>query len=321
MAPRDSDDRSPAASKGPPDSPEVTARVRDALELVPVMALKIRASLHVTTPAEELVSFGNEGLLRAARTFDESRGVPFRCWATLRIRGAILDGVRSSGTLPRRVYRRMKEIEAADAIQETLVEEDAARPPVVEPGEADARLSRYMATMATAMALASRDSSTRDIDNVVDTTPSPEQQVARAELETALLTALHQIPEQEQHVVRRYYFDEASLDDIGKVAQGPSRGRAASTRARSRRSRASSRGSAPSHERRGGSSAPPPTADAVRSDDDRDRLRARRAASPSRRRLVAGSLPAPAMMLGAWCVIGGALTACRRPAPSESSAR
>jgi RNA polymerase sigma factor for flagellar operon FliA len=215
VAPRDSDDRSPAASKGLADSPEVTARVRDALELVHAMALKIRASLHVTTPAEDLESFGNEGLLRAARSFDESRGVPFRCWATLRIRGAILDGVRSSGVLPRRVYRRMKEIEAADAVQEALVEEDAARPPA-DAADADARLSRYVATMATAMALASRDSSTRDIENVVDTTPSPEAQVARAELETAMRAAIAQIPEQEQHVVRRYYFDEASLDEIGK---------------------------------------------------------------------------------------------------------
>lgn len=213
MAPRDSDDTPPA--KGPIDSPEVTARVRDALDLVQAIALKIRASLHVTTSAEELVSFGNEGLLRAARSFDEGRAVPFRCWATLRIRGAILDGVRSSGTLPRRVYRRMKEIEAADAVQEALVEEDAARP-VADPAEADARLSRYVATIATAMALASRDSSTRDIDNVVDAGPSPEEQMARAELESAMHAALEQIPEQEQHVVRRYYFDEASLEEIGK---------------------------------------------------------------------------------------------------------
>jgi RNA polymerase sigma factor for flagellar operon FliA len=215
VAPRDPDDTPPAASRAPADTPEITARVRDALDLVRGMAGNIRVSLHLDMPREDLESFGNEGLLRAARSFDASRGVPFRCWATLRIRGAILDGVRASGALPRRVYRRMKEIEAADEIQDALVEEDAGRP-VVEPAEADARLSRYVATMATAMALASRDHGRRDIENVVDETPTPEEMVARAELATAMRAAVEQLPEQEQFVVRRYYFEEASLDEIGK---------------------------------------------------------------------------------------------------------
>ena len=193
----------------------MAARIRDTLPLVHFVALKLRTSLHLAISTEDLESFGNEGLVRAARSFDAERGVPFRCWATLRIRGAILDGVRASGTLPRRVYRRMKEIEAADEIQDALVEEDAARP-VVDPAEADARLSRYVATMATAMALSSRGHGAHDIENVVDETPTPEEQVARAELTAAMRAAVEQLPEQEQRVVRRYYFEEASLDEIGK---------------------------------------------------------------------------------------------------------
>jgi RNA polymerase sigma factor FliA len=215
VAPRDSDDTPPAASRAPADPPEVTARVRSTLDLVHATALKLRTSLHLSMSVGELESFGNEGLLRAARSFDASRGVPFRCWAMLRIRGAILDGVRSSGTLPRRVYRRMKAIEAADEIQDALVEEDAARP-MVEPAEADARLSRYVAAMATAMALASRAPGARDIENVVDAMPTPEEQVAHAELTSAIKAAVEQLSEQERIVVRRYYFEEATLDEIGK---------------------------------------------------------------------------------------------------------
>jgi RNA polymerase sigma factor for flagellar operon FliA len=191
------------------------ARVRDALDLVRVIANSTRTTLQLAMTNDELASFGNEGLLRAARSFDASRGVPFRCWATLRIRGAMLDGVRASGTLPRRVYRRMKQIEAADEIQDALVEEDAARP-VVPPAEADLRLSRYVASMATAMALASRDVRHDDVESVAADAPTPEEQAASAELEVAMKEAVDALPEQDRLVVRRFYFEEASLDEIGK---------------------------------------------------------------------------------------------------------
>jgi RNA polymerase sigma factor for flagellar operon FliA len=215
VAPRDFDDTPPAASRAPADTPEISARIRDTMDLVRGIAKKTRGALHIAMAIEELESYGNEGLLRAARTFDESRGVPFRCWATLRIRGAMLDGVRASGTLPRRVYRRMKQLEAADEIKDALVEEDAGRP-TLEPAEADARLSRYVASMATAMALASPDIGAREIEDVEDPTPTPEEVVARAELTAKMKLAVEQIPEQERHVIRRYYFDEAGLDEIGK---------------------------------------------------------------------------------------------------------
>jgi RNA polymerase sigma factor for flagellar operon FliA len=215
VAPPDSDDTSPVAPRAPADAPEVAARIRDALDLVRAIARRTRTTLHVAMTVEELESYGHEGLLRAARTFDDSLGVPFRCWATLRIRGAMIDGVRSSGTLPRRVYRRMKQIEAADEMQGALVEEDAGRP-AVDAADADARLSRYVASMATAMALSARDGGQRESENVADDAPTPEEVVARAELAEKMKLAVEQIPEQEQHVIRRYYFEEAGLDEIGK---------------------------------------------------------------------------------------------------------
>ena len=48
---------------------------------------------------DDLVSFGREGLLDAARRYDESRGVPFRVYASFRVRGATYDGVRRTSAL------------------------------------------------------------------------------------------------------------------------------------------------------------------------------------------------------------------------------
>lgn len=59
-------------------------------------------SLHSTCPQEDLEAFGLRGLWEAATRFDPQRGVPFAAYATSRVRGAIVDSLRSDGSLPRR---------------------------------------------------------------------------------------------------------------------------------------------------------------------------------------------------------------------------
>src|SRR5258708_5557012 len=91
-----------------PDSPEVLSRFNAEQELVDINARQLARRLErASVTIDDLRSFGHEGLLQAARNFDASRGVPFRRWANLRIRGAMIDGVRQFGTLPRRVYREL----------------------------------------------------------------------------------------------------------------------------------------------------------------------------------------------------------------------
>ena len=99
------------SAKAAADTPEVLARVTGALDLVDVIAKQLRRQLGGKVMVDELVSFGREGLLAAARTFDPTLGVPFRRWANYRVRGAMFDGVRSTSMLPRSVYERLRAIE------------------------------------------------------------------------------------------------------------------------------------------------------------------------------------------------------------------
>ena len=200
----------------------VEQRVRESYPLVTIVARQLRRQLSLGVPLEDLQSYGHEGLLQAARRFDESRGVPFRRWANLRIRGAILDGVRSYGNVPRRVYAQIRALQASDAVQDAKVEDDAARPAATGPDapeRADQALTGYLRAMATAMAVQFLASPKGDeLDRVVDEgdDSSPEKLAERKELVTQLREVLATLPDNERTLLTRYYFEDVTLEEAGR---------------------------------------------------------------------------------------------------------
>ena len=77
------------------DAPDVLARFEGELDLVEIIARQVARTMGSVVELDDLRSFGREGLLDAARKFDGARGVPFRAYANFRVRGAIIDGIRS----------------------------------------------------------------------------------------------------------------------------------------------------------------------------------------------------------------------------------
>jgi RNA polymerase sigma factor for flagellar operon FliA len=199
-----------AATSGSHDAPATLDRFHAELDLVDVNAKQLARRLRGTTVTlDDLRSFGQEGLLHAARTYDEARGVPFRRWANLRIRGAMIDGVRRFGSLPRRVYRELGGMADADRLQEEYDEEDAANP-AATPEAADARLTTYLAGLATAMAVG-HAASPRSEDQRAEE-PSPEDLACQAELVAAVRAIVARLPDAERTLVERHYFGDETLD-------------------------------------------------------------------------------------------------------------
>jgi len=191
------------------DSPEVLAHFHGQLDLVAIIAKQMSRRVGHAVTLDELLSFGNEGLLRAARAFDPSHGVPFRRWANIRIKGAIIDGLRQLGTLPRRLYRELSGIEAGDRMLASYDEEDAARP-ATTPESANDRLTEYLGGIATAMALGS---SSPDVDSLPADDDSPEEQLAAAEFRARIREVVAQLPERERTLIERHYFAGQTLDE------------------------------------------------------------------------------------------------------------
>lgn len=99
-----------------PTSPDqVCELVAAHLSLVPTMVAQVAAHYPRHTDREELVQAGRLGLVEAAHRFDADRGVPFDRWASLRIRGAIVDAVRSLDVAPRSLRASAREVETARA--------------------------------------------------------------------------------------------------------------------------------------------------------------------------------------------------------------
>jgi len=194
------------------EAPEVLARFHAELDLVDIIARQLGRRVSRTVSLDDLRSFGREGLLQAARSFDASRGVPFRRWANVRIRGAMIDGLRQWGNLPRRLYRELRAFEAADRVLETYDEEDAANP-ATTPEAADDRLTAYLAGLATAIAVGTMVAAPRESVDPDGRDVTPEDLLAQAELLARVKEIVHDLPVQERTLVERHYFGGDTLDD------------------------------------------------------------------------------------------------------------
>lgn len=84
------------------------------LPLVKSLAVKMRSELPPELEVDDLIAWGTEGMMQAAARYEPSRGVAFSTFAYYRIRGAMYDGLRSAGRLPRAEHRKLRMAERAD---------------------------------------------------------------------------------------------------------------------------------------------------------------------------------------------------------------
>lgn len=198
------------------DSPEVLARIQEGLDLVDIVARQVRRQAGPYVDLDDLTSQGREALLAAARSFDPARGVPFRRWANLRVKGAMIDAMRQAGNLPRRVYQKLRAMQAAERVHEAAAEEASATPPAAGQA-ADAKIGETLSNAAMAMAmsfLAARSSDA--LESAPDTRETPEQATANAELLALLRAAIAERPEAERRLLERHYFDDVTFEEAAR---------------------------------------------------------------------------------------------------------
>ena len=199
----------------PNDSPEVLARFNEHRELVEVIARQVRREIGRYVDLDDLRQMGFQGLLEAARRFDDSRGVSFRRFANYRVRGAMLDGVRKGAPLPRRAHERVRALEAALHVAEAAAEESV--PPGRAPGDLDAKLTEHLANLATAMAaglVATPAYGDGGELAAVEPRESPEEAVARAQLRQIMTEAIRELPEDERALIEGHYLNGERFDHV-----------------------------------------------------------------------------------------------------------
>jgi len=201
------------------DAPEVLERFRAELELVDIVAKQVMRGMGGAVELDELRSFGREGLLDAARKFDSARGVPFRAYANFRVRGAIIDGIRSFAQLPRRAYERLNGMSAALKVSEGEADDVFSAPGGATRAHADQALSDHLAAMAAAISVGLiAPSAVGEEGEQVQVSPAenPEDAVARAELLAAVESAIADLPPEEATLVRRHYLEGERFDHVAQ---------------------------------------------------------------------------------------------------------
>lgn len=192
-------------------------RFHNELPLVNGVAAQLRQEVGGLLEFDEMVSFGQEGLLTASRRYDPDRGVPFRKFAYHRIRGAILDGMRACAPLSRRSHEKVKALQSANLIASGFFEDtSAAIASGLTPEAADDRLADHLAVLATAMAVgvAGNDVLLGDGQRVRVASDRTDAKAEQDELMKIVHEELAHLPEQEALFIRRHFFRDENIEDI-----------------------------------------------------------------------------------------------------------
>ena len=195
--------------------------VKSHAPLVRRIALQLAAKLPASVQIDDLIQAGMIGLLEASRSYDADQGASFETYASIRIRGSMIDEIRRGDWVPRSVHRRARE--AASAIRE--IEQASGRAASAQEVAAKLELSidEYMRLLEDAARgqVLSLDSHVEDHGEVEPVNrgggPTPQDTLVRGEFGRELVNAIGHLPEREQLVLSLYYEQELNLKEIGAV--------------------------------------------------------------------------------------------------------
>jgi RNA polymerase sigma factor FliA len=203
------------------------ALLREHLGLVHFVARQIARGGRGDIELDELVSAGAIGLTDALDAFDASRGLAFSTFAMPRIRGAILDELRSQDWFPRSLRRKAKMLEEAYGTLEVQLgrpatDAEVAKRLAIDIGELDGMLGEVaVATIVSLDADTSGEESENSSslgDYLADSrTEDIEKVIARREMKELIGARMAELPEKEQLVLVLYYYEELTLKEIGEI--------------------------------------------------------------------------------------------------------
>jgi RNA polymerase sigma factor for flagellar operon FliA len=196
--------------------------------LVKYVSGRMASGLPAHVEESDLISYGLGGLISAIERFELEREIKFETYAITRIKGSIIDELRSLDWVPRSVRARARAIERANTklehkLQRAPTDEEMAKELEMDVGDfQDALLQISNSTVAALDELWTVSDASGDQVSLLDTlqdpgAPDPAAVMDATDLKDRIADAIARLPEREKLVVALYYYENLTLREIGEV--------------------------------------------------------------------------------------------------------
>ena len=182
---------------------------------------RVKVALPPTFSYEDISSYGVEGLIDAVEKYTPKMGARFETYALVRIRGNIIDKVRSQDFLPRSVRRKIRDVKQAQEELKKQFGRSATNTEIanylgVEKEKVEQLLADDTSITSIYDKKGSQDGDIEIIDTIEDShTLAPHEQLEEKDVKKELEMALKRLPERERTIMVLYYHENMTLKEIG----------------------------------------------------------------------------------------------------------
>lgn len=193
--------------------------------LVKIVAGRLSMYLGYNVEYDDLVGYGIFGLIDAIDKFDINKDVKFETYASLRIRGSILDQIRKMDWIPRTVRQKQKKIDEAIRKIETETGRNAQDEEIArELGVSEEELTSWQSQLKVTNLVSLNEYVDQGMEPVMDARGNshfaqPEDAIAEDELKRVLTESLEVLTEKERKVITLYYYENLTLKEISNVLE------------------------------------------------------------------------------------------------------
>ncbi|MBO4546379.1 MAG: RNA polymerase sigma factor WhiG [Treponema sp.] len=211
-------------------SPDLRDKIiRQYMPLVKYVAGKVSVGMPASVEFDDLVGFGQFGLLDAIEKYDPDKNVKFKTYAVTRIRGAIFDELRQLDWVPRSVRQKSREIEDTIGDLEARLGRSASDAEIA--GKLGVSEEEYQQTVmklsgTSVLSLndvwySGNDNDHMSIGDSIESPSSlnPDVIVEREEIRKIIIQAINELPEKEKMVIVLYYHEDLTFKEIGQVLE------------------------------------------------------------------------------------------------------
>lgn len=207
-------------------SPEIREKIiLEYAPLVKLVAGRLSMYLGYNVEYDDLVSYGIFGLIDAIDKYDNMKAVKFETYASLRIRGAILDQIRKMDWIPRTIRQKQKKIDTAikeieASMGRAATDEEIAKSLGISEDEYTDWQSQMKITGVVSLnEFMESGSEVPAEQNNQHRFDSPEEVIEKEELKQVLTQALELLTEKEKKVILLYYYEDLTLKEISNVLE------------------------------------------------------------------------------------------------------